>query len=118
MKNVIPLLLLLFLAVPTQAEIISRNLVGTGASINIPEISQEEGKRGALEVKLCSSCSTYQLKVTPETKISRYGVSIKAEMLETYLDENPSAYMRLQFNNKTKHINYITLQRNNTESQQ
>ncbi len=117
MKNIIPLLLLL-LTLPTQAEIISRNLIGTASSIHIPTISQDEDTPGMVEIKLCSSCTTYQLILTPQTKLSRYGAPIKVDMLETYLNENPSAHMRLQFNNGTKEINHITLQRDNTESQQ
>jgi hypothetical protein len=114
MKNILPLLLLL-LAIPSHAEIVSRNLVGTAADIRITKSYDTETGIGEVEVKQCSSCSIYNLTITPETKVSRDSTVIKPEMLQTYLDEKRSAAMRLQFNKNTNHITFITLKRNNKE---
>ncbi len=51
MKNILPLLSLL-LAIPSQAEIISRNLVGTAADIRITKNYDIETETGEVVVKL------------------------------------------------------------------
>lgn len=114
MKNILPLLSLL-LAIPSQAEIISRNLVGTAADIRITKNYDIETETGEVVVKQCASCASYNLTITSETKISRDSTVIKPEMLQTYLDEKRSASMRLQFTKHTNHITFITLKRNNKE---
>jgi hypothetical protein len=114
MKNIIPLLLLL-LTLPTQAEVISRNLVGTAADISITQEYQQETGEGELQVKLCSSCTSYDLTLTTNTKVSRYNKTIEPSMLETYLNEKRTAPMRLQFNKNTNEIISIMLRHNNEE---
>lgn len=117
MKNIIPLLLLL-LIFPVQAEIISRNLVGTAADISITKEYQKETGKGELQVKLCSSCTSYDLTLTPKTKISRGNTTIEPSMLETYLNLKRTTPMRLQFNKNTNQIISIKLGRNNEEYMQ
>ncbi|PHR97863.1 MAG: hypothetical protein COA78_26910 [Blastopirellula sp.] len=114
MKIILPLLLLL-LALPSKAEIISRNLIGQAGDIHITKSYQQETNSGKVAVKLCPTCTPYKLTLTSKTKVSRGNSSIQLEMLETYVNENRNAPMRLQFNNNTNQVIYITLERNNKE---
>lgn len=108
-------LLLLFVSLPTHAEIISRNLVGTAADINITQEYQSETEEGKLQVKLCNTCNSYDLVLTSETEISRDSTTIEPTMLKTYLNEKRTAPMRLQFNKNTNQVISIILRRNNQE---
>lgn len=114
MKHILPFLLLL-IAIPTQAEIISRNLVGTAADIRITQDYQEDTDTGELAVKLCPSCNSYTLATTSKTKVFKEKTELDLVMLKTYLNENRSAPMRLQFNKKNLQVISIILQRNNKE---
>lgn len=114
MKNILPLLLLL-IAIPSQAEIISRNLIGIAADINFSKNYQEETGTGEVLVQLCPSCTSYKLKLTSETKISIDSTAIDLPMLKTYLDLKRNAPMRLQFNKNSKQLVHITLKHNNKE---
>ena len=114
MKTILSILLLL-IAIPSQSEIISRNLIGTAADIIIIQNYQEETGTGEVLVKLCSSCPSYKLILTSKTQISRDSMPIQLAMLKTYLDERRNAPMRLLFNKNTNQVFSITLRRNNKE---
>ena len=114
MKKILSILLLL-VAIPSQAEIISRNLVGTAADIIIIKNYQAETGTGEVLVQLCPSCTSYKLILTSKTEISRDSAPIQLAMLKTYLDEKRNALMRLQFNKNTNQVVSIALRRNNKE---
>jgi hypothetical protein len=114
MKNILPLLLLL-IAIPSQAEIVSRNLIGTAADIHITKNYQEESDAGEVLVKLCASCSSYKLVLTSKTELSKDDTEFTLDMLKTYLDEKRNAPMHLQFHKNTNHIISIELKHNNKE---
>ena len=113
MKNI--LLLLLLIAIPSQAEIISRNLIGTAADIHLTSNYQKDSGIGELQVKLCPDCKPYILTTTLETKVSNNNTRIKLAMLETYLNAHSSSVMRLQFNKNTNQVIHIILKRTNKE---
>jgi hypothetical protein len=114
MKNILTLVLL-FIAIPSSAEIISHNLTGTAADIHVSQSYQESIGSGQVLVKLCSNCSSYKLIITSETLFSRDGSPIKLAMLETYLDAKRNAPMRLQFNKNTNQVVYINLRNTSKE---
>lgn len=114
MKLILSILLLL-VAIPSQAEIISRNLIGTAADIIITKNYQAETGTGEVLVQLCTSCPSYKLMLTSKTEISRDSAPIQLTMLKTYLDEKRNAPMRLQFNKNTNQVVSIALRRNNKE---
>jgi hypothetical protein len=116
MKYIFSLLLLL-MAIPSQAEIISRNLIGSAADIQITKDYQEETGMGEIVVKLCPSCNGYKLMLTSQTKISKGSTPIKLVALKTYLDAQRNTPMRLQFNKNTNQVVYITLGSNDEEYQ-
>jgi hypothetical protein len=114
MKYLFPLLLIL-LALPTQADIVSRDLVGKASNISLASSYQEETGIGQIQVKLCQACNNYQLTITPETKISKDGKLLELKQFKMYLKANGQAPMRLQFHKDRKTIFYISLFSKNKE---
>lgn len=114
MKNIL-LLLLLLIAIPSQAEIVSRNLVGTAADIHLTESYQEEIGTGDIRVQLCPSCPRYDLTITPQTRVLKRDKPLTLIQLKTHLDANRRAPMRLQFHKSTKQVFSINLQPKNKE---
>ncbi|OUS38223.1 hypothetical protein A9R00_10670 [Oleispira antarctica] len=114
MKNIL-ILMLLLIAMPGQSDIISRNLVGTGADILLTKNYQEDTGMGEIEVQLCSSCTNYKLTIDSQTKALRRDEAITLIQLKMYLNANRKAPMRVQFNKHTKQVFYISLQPKNKE---
>lgn len=108
MKYILPLLLLL-MAIPSQAEIVSYDLVGTAADIRLTSNYQEDTGLGDIQAQLCSTCTNYKLTITAESKIIKGNTPINLTQLKTYLNANRNAPMRLQFHKHTKQVFYIKL---------
>jgi len=108
-------LLLLLMALPSQAEIVSRNLVGKAADISLTANYQETTGTGDIQVQLCPTCNKYKLTITPETKISKDDKILDLSQFKMHLKANGKAPMRLQFHKETKRVFYIHLQRKNQE---
>ncbi len=102
-------LLLILLTLPSQAEIISHNLVGKASDIRFTSSYQEESGLGEVQVQLCSTCTTYQLTITPETNISKNHKPLNLNQFKTHLKANGNAHMRLQFHKNRNTIFYISL---------
>jgi hypothetical protein len=109
MKYVLSLLLLI-LAIPSQAEIVSYNLAGAAADIRLTSNYQEDIGTGDIEVQLCPSCTLHKLTITPQTEIINGSTAIDLNQLKTYMNSNRKAPMRLQFHKHTKQVFYIKLQ--------
>lgn len=108
MKYVIHLLLLL-IPFASHGEIVSRDLVGKASNIRLVNGFQEDTGLGKIEVQLCSTCSVYELTVTPETIVSKDGKRFALPKFKMYLKANGNKDMRLQFHKNTKEVFYIDL---------
>jgi hypothetical protein len=108
MKYLFPLLLIL-LTLPSQADIVSRDLVGKASNISLASSYQEETGTGQVQVKLCQTCNNYKLTITSETKISKNGKALKLQQFKMHLKANGQASIRLQFHKDRKTIFYISL---------
>lgn len=117
MKYIIPLLLIL-LALPSQAEIVSQDLVGKASDIRLTSNYQEDTGLGNIQVQLCSSCNVYQLDITPETNISKDDKPLNLNQFKVHLKANGAAPMRLQFHKTRNTIFYISLMSHNKEDLQ
>lgn len=117
MKYLYPLLLLL-LTMPSQAEIVSHDLVGTAASIRLTSTYNESIGTGDIQVKLCPTCQNRQLIITPETELFKLSKPVELNRLKTYLNANRNAPMRLQFHKYTKQVFHIDLHPKDKESLQ
>ena len=111
MKYILPLLLLI-LAIPSQAEIVSHDLKGTAADIHLTSNYQENIGTGDIEVQLCPSCPLHKLTITPQTEIINGSTAIDLNQLKMYMNSNRKDPMRLQFHKHTKQVFYINLQLN------
>ena len=111
-------MLAILLALTSQADIISRDLVGKAADIRLTSNYQEETGLGQIQVQLCSTCNTYQLTITDETNISRDHKPVNLNQFKKFLKSNGNAPMRLQFHKNRKTIFYISLLSHNKEDLQ
>lgn len=102
-------LLLILLAFPSQADIVSRDLVGKASNISFTSNYQEDTGLGKIKVQLCSSCDIHQLIITPETNISKNHKPLNLNQFKTHLKANGNASMRLQFHKIRNTIFYISL---------
>tara|TARA_B110001454_G_scaffold24576_1_gene24130 strand:+ start:7745 stop:8095 length:351 start_codon:yes stop_codon:yes gene_type:complete len=109
MKYILSLFLLI-LAISSQAEIVSSDLIGKAADIHLTSNYQESTGTGNIEVKLCSSCILHKLIITPQTKVINGSTAIDRSQLKMYMNSNRQDPMRLQFHKHTKQIFYINLQ--------
>ncbi len=114
MKHLFSLLLIL-LALPSQADIVSHDLVGKASDIRLTSNYQEKTGLGQVQIKLCPSCNNYKLTITPETEISRDGKELHPNQFKMYLKANGQAPIRLQFHKDRKTIFYISLSSKNKE---
>lgn len=114
MKYILSLMLLI-LAIPSQAEIVSYNLIGEAEDIRLTSNYQENIGTGDIEVQLCPSCTLHKLTITPQTEAINGNTAIELNQLKTYLYSNRKAPMRLQFHKHTKQVFYINLQFKNEE---
>lgn len=108
MKYILPLLLLL-MAIPSQAEIVSHNLVGKAADIRLTNNYQESTGAGEIQVQLCPTCTNRTLIMSAESKVMKSDKNIQLNQLKTYLNADRNAPMRLQFHKDTKQVIYINL---------
>ena len=114
MKYLFSILSILF-AFTSQADIISRDLVGKAMDIRLTSNYQEETGLGQIEVKLCPTCNKYELTITPETKISKDDKTLNLNQFKMHLKANGQAPMRLQFHKDRNTIFYISLLSPNKE---
>ncbi len=114
MKYLFSILAILF-AFTSQADIVSRDLVGKAADIRLTGNYQEESGLGQIQVLLCPTCNNYELTITPETEISKDGKALNLNKLKMHLKANGQAQMRLQFHKNRKTIFYISLLSPNKE---
>jgi|TARA_B110000211_G_scaffold45058_1_gene47784 hypothetical protein len=117
MKYLFSMLAILF-AFTSQADIVSRNLVGKAADIRLTSNYQEETGLGQVQVQLCPTCDIYQLTITHETNISKDHKPVNLNKFKMFLKSNGNAPMRLQFHNNRKTIFYISLLSHNEEDLQ
>ena len=108
-------LLLILLALPSQADTVSRNLVGKASDIRLTSNYQEETGLGEVQVQLCPTCNVYQLIITPETNISKNHKPLNLNQFKTHLKANGNAPMRLQFHKNRNTIFFISLLTQNEE---
>jgi hypothetical protein len=111
-------LLIILLALPSQADIVSHNLVGKASDIRLSSNYQEQTGLGQVQVKLCPSCNSYSLTITPETEISKDSKALNLNQFKMHLKANGQAPMRLQFHKDRKTIFYISLPSQNKENLQ
>lgn len=114
MKYILSLFLIL-VTIPSYAEIVSHNLVGSAENIRLTSNYQEELGTGEIQVQLCPTCRNRQLTITSDTNILKASKPVDLNRLKTYLHANSKAPMRLQFHNYTKQVLYIDLQPKNKE---
>ena len=117
MKYLLPLILLI-MAISSQAEILSHNLIGKAADIRLTKNYKENTGMGEIHVQLCPSCTSRTLTVTIDSKVLKSGNAIQLNQLKTYLNADRNAPMRLQFHIDTKHVISINLNTPNKETVQ
>jgi hypothetical protein len=111
-------LLLILLTLPSQADIVSRDLVGKASNISLISSYREENGLGQVQVQLCQTCNNYYLTITPETKISKDSKALDLTKLKMHLKANGNTPMRLQFHKDRKTVFYISLFSYNKEDLQ